>query len=402
MEIQVQGSALPKTVRRIYPFSVKKKVMDRYDKEKAGGTSLATICTEEKVVPSVAYRWVTQYRKHGDAGLIDKPSRPNKMPKKTSQWVIDKIMRIKKERPEMGCESMSQHLARFESVNLSSNTVSKIFKKNSLPDGDAGAAEASHYVKGDPGKRLEQTVEVELGEWERFARPNPNDMWQMDIMSFYIREGRRMYLITALDDCSRYVVNHGLFRDQSADNVLEVLRGGLLKHGAPKEVLTDQGAQFKHWNGVTQFEKLLKRLGVEHIKARSHHPQTCGKIEAFHKSIHREQIDKEFFFSQEQAAEKIGRFIEHYNYARPHSALNGYTPSDRYFGIVDALKRYLVETKEPKNAEEEADEAVRVGRASKVFLVGKFLGQDVRIQEVAGVISFHVNNHLVKDVSLVH
>jgi hypothetical protein len=56
----------------------------------------------------------------------------------------------------------------------------------------------------------------------------------------------------------------------------------------------------------------------------------------------------------------------------------------------------------PKNSEEEADEATRVGRGSKLYLIGKFIGQDVRIQETAGVISFHVNNHLVKDVSLVH
>ena len=99
-------------------------------------------------------------------------------------------------------------------------------------------------------------------------------------------------------------MRHVLFVDDEP-NVLEVLRGSLVRFGAPKEILTDQGAQFKHWGGVTQFEKLLKKLKIEHIMARSHHPQTCGKIEAFHKSIHRELIDKEFFVTQEQAVEKI-------------------------------------------------------------------------------------------------
>jgi transposase InsO family protein len=403
VETQFRGTPLPgKKKPKRYSASVKKEICDRYLSERANGTSLPTICKPHGIDANTAYKWLDLYRKKGDEGLIDKPSRPHSMPKKTSQWIIDKILKLKKDKPELGGEAMSAHLARFESVNLSSNTVAKIFKKHGLPDGDAGAAEASHFVKGDSGKRLEQTVEAELGEWERFAREAPNDLWQMDIMSFYIREAQRLYLITALDDCSRYVVNWGLFREQTADNVLEVLRGGLIKHGAPKEILTDQGAQFKHWNGVTQFEKLLKKLNVVHIKARPHHPQTCGKIEAFHKTIHRELIDKEFFVSQEAAVEKIGRFIEHYNYARPHSGISGYAPSDRYFNVIEALKKYLETMRAPKNPEEEANEATRVGRGSKLYLIGKFIGQDVRIQETAGVISFHVNNHLVKDVSLVH
>jgi len=169
-----------------------------------------------------------------------------------------------------------------------------------------------------------------------------------------------VYLISAIDDCSRMIVGWGLFREQMAENVLEVLRGSLVRFGAPKEILTDQGAQFKHWGGITQFEKLLKKLKVEHITARSHHPQTCGKIEAFHKSIHRELIDKEFFVTQEQAVEKIARFIEHYNYGRPHSALDGFTPSDRYFGIVESLKKYISDYQAPKNKDEEKSESMYI------------------------------------------
>ena len=269
-----------------------------------------------------------------------------------------------------------------------------------MADGDQGSAEQSHLVKGDRGKQLEQTVEKEIGEWERFSRPNPNDMWQMDIMSFYIRDAHKVYLISALDDCSRLIINWGLFRKQTADNVLEVLRVGLAKHGAPKELLTDRGAQFKHWGGVTQFEKLLAKLKIQHSKARPHHPQTCGKIEAFHKTIHRELIDKEFFVSQEQAIEKISRFVEHYNYARPHSSLEGYTPSDRYFGVIDAVKKYLDDSKVPKNEhEEKTEESIAMGRGSQLYLIGKLLGYDIRIQELSGNLSIHVNNQLFKNIN---
>ena len=125
-----------------------------------------------------------------------------------------------------------------------------------------------------------------------------------------------------------------------------------------------------------------------HVKARPHHPQTCGKIEAYHKTIHRELIDKEFFVSQESASEKIARFVEHYNHARPHASLDGFTPADRYFGVIDAVKRYLADTAPAKNIEEEASGKVALGRASKIYLVGRFLGQEVRIQETAGTSRF--------------
>lgn len=393
MTDQIQGLRVP----RKFTADQKKQILDR-----AEAVGVTAACREFNVTNALIYRWREKLKTNGLSGLVDKSSRPHHQPRKTTQWIIDKVLNLKRQKPEIGIEAASQHLARFEAVELTPNTVGKIFKKNGLPDGDAASSEAMYKVRRDDGKLVEQALEKELGEWERFARPNPNDMWQMDIMSFYIRDAHRVYLISALDDCSRFIVNWGLFREQTADNVLEVLKAALLKHGAPGEILTDQGAQFKHWGGVTQFEKLLKKLDVQHIKARPHHPQTCGKIEAFHKTIHRELIDKEFFVSQEGAAEKINRFIEHYNYARPHSALEGFTPADRYFGVIDGVKRYLADMAAPKNIEDERAEKIGIGRASKIYLIGRVLGQEVRIQELAGTLSIHVNNQLLRDISFLN
>lgn len=346
-------------------------------------------------------RWRRQFREGGEDALKQQSSRPKHQPKLTSRWIIDKIVAIKNKRPEMGAVAMSDHLARFESVQLSSNTIAKVFKKQGLPDGDAGHAESSYHIKGDKDKKLENKLEAELGEWQRFSRPLPNDLWQMDIMSFYIRNAHTVYLISALDDCSRFIVNWGLFKKQTAENVLEVLRGGLAKHGAPREVLTDQGSQFKSWKGVTQFEKLLAKLKIQHIKSRSHHPQTAGKIEAFHRNIQRELIDREFFISMEQAVEQISRYIEHYNYGRPHQAIDGYTPSDRYFDVINSVKKYLADFQQPKNEMEEKEEKIGVGHGSKLYLIGKVLGQDIRLQELAGRLTIHVNNQPFKDINLV-
>jgi transposase InsO family protein len=398
---KINGEGLFSKPRKVtqYGFETKSKVASRV----LAGESLREVCSELKIDSSTAYGWVRQARENGGnlESLRPKSKRPNLQPKLTSQWIIDKIIRLKKDKPEKGAAGVSEHLLRFESIKLSPKTIGKIFKKYGLVDGDAGAAEARHHTKKDDKKQLEQQIEKDTGEWERFSRPNPNDLWQMDIMGFYIRDAHKVYLISALDDCSRMIVGWGLFREQTADNVLEVLRGSLVRFGAPREILTDQGAQFKHWGGVTQFEKLLKKLKIEHIMARSHHPQTCGKIEAFHKSIHRELIDKEFFVTQEQAVEKIARFIEHYNYGRPHSSIEGFTPSDRYFGIIESLKKYISDYQAPKNKQEEAQaENIGIARASKLYLIGKVLGHEVRLQELGGQLSIYVDQQPFKEINL--
>jgi len=100
---------------------------------------------------STISKWRKRLQKGGLVALVDQSSRPNHQPKKTSQWIIDRIKSIKAERPEMGSVAMSQELERNHSIKISANTVKKIFKSEGLADGDQGAAESSYLVKGDDG-----------------------------------------------------------------------------------------------------------------------------------------------------------------------------------------------------------------------------------------------------------
>lgn len=141
------------------------------------------------------YGWLKKKQGSWDA-LPDGSRRPHHQPKLTSKWIVDKIFKLKKEKPEMGAMPMSDHLQRFESVSLSVRTIGKIFRKHGIVDGDAGSAEARYHTKGDDKKQFEQQVEKEMGQWERFSRAHPNDLWQMDILGFYIRGAHKVYLIS--------------------------------------------------------------------------------------------------------------------------------------------------------------------------------------------------------------
>jgi transposase-like protein len=165
--------------RKRYTTEVKLAILEDFK-----AMTAAEVCRKYGIASSQLYAWKKVYEKAGVDGLIPKSSRPHHQPKKTSDWIVAKILGLKKDRPEMGAKSVSLHLKRHESIDLSSNTVAKVFKKHQLPDGDAGYAENSHFVKGDKDKRLEMAVEKDIDEWERFSRPNPNDLWQMDLSEF--------------------------------------------------------------------------------------------------------------------------------------------------------------------------------------------------------------------------
>jgi hypothetical protein len=71
-------------------------------------------------------------------------------------------------------------------------------------------------------------------------------------------------------------------------------------------------------------------LGVAVIHARPFHPQTYGKIERFHQTLKRWLRSQPRAANLEELQTQLDRFVEFYNYARPHRALRGATPAEAW------------------------------------------------------------------------
>jgi hypothetical protein len=157
------------------------------------------------------------------------------------------------------------------------------------------------------------------------------------------RQNRRVYLVAFMDDHSRFVVAYGLHASQSAALVLEVLRAGLASYGAPEEVLTDNGSQYVTWRGKGQFTRELEKRGIRQVVAAPRRPQTLGKIERFWGTLWRECVEAAVFLDLGDARRRLGLFIDHYNFQRPHQGIDGLVPADRYFGAAPEVRRTLQE-----------------------------------------------------------
>ena len=185
----------------------------------------------------------------------------------------------------------------------------------------------------------------------------------------------REALIAIIDDHSRFLVGWGLFRQQTTDAVLEVLKAAIGQWGAPREILSDNGRQFVAWRGETRFQRVLKQQGIQHVRSAPHHPMTLGKIERFWQTVWREYLSEAVFASYADACRRLDHWMGYYNHQRPHQGIDGACPADRFYGMAGDVEEAI---------RQGCDEnALRLALGQDVqpplYLLGQVGGTDVRV-----------------------
>lgn len=268
-----------------------------------------------------------------------------------------KIVNLKKDKPFLGFKKISKQLQYSYGIKVSARKVKKILQKHNLAETDYPKPKKKHKPR-------------------RFERLSRNEMWLMDIMYYRLKKEGRFYLISILDDYSRYITSYGVFKRQTIDNIIDILHQAIEEYGLPKELLTDRGTQFHSWKGKSKFNKLLDNLGIKHILASPQHPQTIGKIESFHRNIQRELLRQKEFESIEEVKAAIKNYIEYYNQERVHMGIDYLTPADRYFGLKQDKEKLL---EKQKNS------------SDHLYLTGRIEGQPFRAKENSkGVIELYL------------
>ncbi|HEV3262940.1 MAG TPA: DDE-type integrase/transposase/recombinase [Gemmataceae bacterium] len=268
------------------------------------------------------YAWKKKFDQQGPAGLMDQPRggpTGSKLPDLTKRT----ILMLKESNPSWGCQRISDLLARGPALPASAGAVARVLH-------EAGYELEEVATRPHPDKV------------RHFERAKPNQLWQTDLFTFVLkRQNRRVYLVAFLDDHSRFITGYGLHASQSSALVLEVLRAALTSHGTPEEILTDNGSQYVTWRGKSAFARELEKRGIKQVVAAPRRPQTLGKIERFWGTLWRECVESAVFLDLGDAQKRIGLFIDHYNFQRPHRGVEGLVPADRYFGAASEVKQAL-------------------------------------------------------------
>ena len=336
--------------KKIIPLQIKLLAVNALTE----GLNSAEVAELAGVKPVSVERWRKLHQAGGEAALLGQAQDPGA--RKICAALEERIAQMRSKQPKAGVRRIRDELKRQDGVAVSAETVRRVVN-------DAGLGHSP-----EPGPR--RPVQV-----RRFERDLPNAMWQIDIFTFKLKRLYPVYLVGMIDDHSRYLVGHGLYRQQSAEAVLEVVKGAIGQWGAPREILSDNGRQFAAWRGQTPFQKVLQRQGIQHVRSAPQHPMTLGKIERFWKTLWTEFLADAIFASFADARQRLDHWIGYYNHQRPHQGIDGLCPADRFYGVAGDVEEAL------RHGCKENALQLALGQETRppLYLLGKLGGTDVRI-----------------------
>jgi transposase InsO family protein len=221
---------------------------------------------------------------------------------------------VAREFPELSSRQLSAWITDNEGFAVSESTVYRILKREGLV------------------KRRE--TELEAAKEYHTKTTRPHQMWATDASYFKVVGWGYYYLVTVMDDYSRFILGWKLQKDMSANSLIEVVQQAVDATGmtdVPVEdrtrLLSDNGAGYIS----RAFRDYLNLVGIGHILAAPYHPQTNGKVECYQQSLKRvvNQLPYELPGQLEKA---IADFVDYYNFRRYHKALGNVTPADVLHG----------------------------------------------------------------------
>ena len=230
-----------------------------------------------------------------------------------------RILAVVREFPELSSRQLSAWITDNEGFAVSESTVYRILRREGL-------------VK-------RQEIQPEAAKEYHTRTTRSHQMWATDASYFRVVGWGYYYLVTVMDDYSRFILGWKLQKDMSANSLIEVVQEAVDATGmtdVPVEnrtrLLSDNGAGYVS----RAFRDYLNLVGLGHILAAPYHPQTNGKVERYQQSLKREvnQLPYELPSQLERA---IADFVDYYNYRRYHKALSNVTPADVLCGRREAI-----------------------------------------------------------------
>jgi transposase InsO family protein len=226
----------------------------------------------------------------------------------------DRILAVARESPDLSSRQLSAWITDNAGFAVSESTVYRILRREGLV------------------KRPE--VQLVAGKEYHTKTTRPHQMWATDASYFRVVGWGYYYLVTVMDDYSRFIQAWKLQKDMSANSLIEVVQEAVDATGmtdVPVEdrtkLLSDNGAGYVS----RSFRDYLHLVGIRHILAAPFHPQTNGKLERYHQSIKRE-VNQLPYEAPSHLDKAIADFVEYYNYRRYHKALGNVTPADVLYG----------------------------------------------------------------------
>lgn len=267
------------------------------------------------VSPRTAYKWLRRFREEGPAGLLDRSSRPLLSPRATPPTVVEKVVSLRRQRQTY------RQIA--QALPVAPSTIARLMRR-------AGLHRLAELEPARPDNRYEY--------------PQPGDLLHLDVKKLgrFWRPGHRVtgdrqrtsdgagweFVHLAIDDHSRVAFGTIEPDERGSSACRALLQAVRYYRGLDvtfTRVMTDNGACYKS----RKFRRLLRRLGLRHLRTRPYTPRTNGKAERLVQTALREWAYARSYESSVQRLQAFPGWLHRYNWHRPHASLGYHPPVSR-------------------------------------------------------------------------
>jgi transposase InsO family protein len=158
----------------------------------------------------------------------------------------------------------------------------------------------------------------------RYRAISANHVWSYDFIYDQTTDGRKLKLLTLVDEYTRECLAIEVGRTFKAKAVVEVLRVVMAERGIPDFIRSDNGPEFI----ARAVRTWLGQLGAKTMFIAPGSPWENPFIESFNGKLRDESLNRELFTSLREAEVVLTEFVRAYNTHRPHSALGYLTPRE--------------------------------------------------------------------------
>ena len=264
--------------------------------------------------------WYYLLRHQGFDALHRQPRKDKGTRKALSPEACQAIVELRQQYPQLKIKVVVRRL--LEQGVLQSGTFSlpSVYRLLAAHQLDARSIKHNPPPPGGPTKAFECAL--------------ANELWMTDMMygpTLRLPNGKLIQtrLFGLLDDSSRVVPHAQYYDSEKLYWFLDCLRQGLAQRGFPDKLYTDQGKIFTSYH----LQIVCANLGVRLCHAKPYAAWSKGKQERWFRTLQMDfeaRLIIEPAHTLEELNARLWRWIESEYHQRPHSALNGQTPAERF------------------------------------------------------------------------
>ncbi|MFI5744322.1 IS481 family transposase, partial [Streptomyces anulatus] len=288
----------------------------------ASGRPVTHVAAEMGISRATAHKWVRRWRAEGEAGLVDRSSRPLTTPHRTPAAIEARVCDLRRSR-KLGPARIGPVLG------LPASTVHRVLTRHGLNrlawmDRPTGSV-IRRYERERPG----ELVHIDVKKLGRIPDGGGHKVHGREA-GRPIRGMGFDYLHSAVDDHSRLAYTEIHPDEKVATCAAFLTRAAMffadLGITRIERVLTDNAWAYR--KGLV-WKQALADIGATGKLTRPYRPQTNGKVERFNRTLADEWAYLRPYTSNDERTAALADFLHTYNHHRCHTALGGQPPISR-------------------------------------------------------------------------